>query len=486
MVWRFLRMLRVAMFLGVAGVGQAREDRHDVSYLPDSNRYKAALSVFQRLPEEDREALMDWGTGGPAGGERTELPERLRPTVKEWETLLLHAGRTSDAGLREGDWPLRRNKDDPSSFKTMPVAPLRMACRVTTRIAEERTAAEAMALNLELVRLGRDLQSEGTLTACMLAAVLENASVDAMRLRLGELTAPELETFAETRRTIPERWTPERVFAAEQATYDDSAWEASVSALRALIGEDGKFVSVFDRMQVSGMADPGQQSGKLWLKDRESGKVIALSPEQPTDGFELVSINFEAGEAEVRNGERIALIDLESREIHEERPELAVLRMAFWALGKGPGTDADLRRLGEEAAGAGGPVAYGALCREEHGRVIQEVIALASKAELAPESELPRPHCLLIGGVAGAYYKIVRNLRQCELRSAMLDRAIQLHMEASGAAVVIGPATDPWSEEGGEFGVEEMPGGGFRLRSIFQTEGGTGLACEFPGATTQR
>jgi len=449
----------------------------DLSYLPETNPYRTLLLNLQSLPETDATALLAWGSGGLNGDPPADLPMALKPFV---DRLAADMRATLSKKTQTRDWPLRGEKSATTSLRGMPFQPVRTLTRVLVRATDEMPAEQAVATWLALIQFGRNLSDERTLTSSMMAVVLENAAFEPMRIRNGELSADELLALARGKAALrPPRSLTDMFDAERELFFTPTVDQEYLPALRLLVDPKSK-ASAFDRVEVRGLMEQSGGQGKLLLKDRATGRTFTVSRAETVSGFELVSFDLKERTAVIRHTGREARVNLSNNKISVNRPELEPLRMLFWSLETGPGTDDDLQRLAEQVIKQGGPDSYIAHAKAEYARVLGEVLALASQpAEAAPDA-LPRSDSLMVDTVAKIFYKFARINTGCRVRDRLLDRAIEIRLAKSGATETTARVIDLRAEPGAPFAEETLADGTLRLTSRFESAAGVALRCEFP------
>lgn len=452
--------------------------QRDVSYLPETNPYRNLLMDLQSLSEADAATLLAWGNGGRNGYAAAELPIALKPFV---DRLVANMRATLPQKTQAGDWPLRGDAGRATSLRGIPFQPVRTLSRVLVRATEEMPAREAVDVWLALIQFGRNLSDERTLISGMMAVVLENAAFEPMRIRCGELSADELLALARGKEALRSPQGLPDIFETERALFFiPTVDQEYLPALRLLVDPKGKqSASAFDRVEVRGIMELSGERGKLLLKERDTGRTFTVGSDETVSGFELVSFDLKERTAVIRHTGREAKVDLSNNKITVDRPEFHPLRMLFWSLENGPGTDEDLQRLAEQVVKQGGPENHVAYAKQEYGRVVREVLALVSRPTAAEPDTLPRSDSVIADTVAKAFYKIARLSTGCRVRDRMLDRAIQIRREKSGA-VTTPRITDPWAEPGVDFTEETLADGTLRLTARFESGVGTRISCEFP------
>lgn len=475
-------LLVLLLALGTFTVCEAEVNQTwDVSYLPETNPYRDLLLDVQSLSEADATALLAWGNGDRHEAEA--LPTTLKTSV---DRLTAKMRATQSKTTQLGDWPLRGDEKRTVSQKGIPFQPVRILARVMVRASDEMPAKEAVDVWLALIQFGRNFADERTLVSSMMAVVLENAAFEPMRRRCGELSPDDLLRLARGKAALrPSQALPDIFENERELLFIPAVDQEYLPALRLLVDEKNKqSVSAFERVEVRGIIGLVGGRGQISLRERGTGRAFAVGSGEMVAGFELVSFDLEERTAIIRHAGREAKVDLSNNKITVDRPELHSLKMLFWSLETGPGTDEDLQRLAEQVVQQGGPESHIAYAKHEYARVVRAVLALAARpTETEPET-LPRSDSMIADTVAKAFYKIARLHTGCRVRDRMLDRAIQIWQEKAGDPTTA-PVTDPWAEPGTLFKEEAMEDGGIRITSRFEKAVGSAISCEFPAGTNR-
>jgi hypothetical protein len=470
--------LMLVAFTACRAEGDARRD---VSYLPETNPYRNLLMDLQSLPEADATALLAWGNGGRDGYEAVELPVSLKPFVTR---LVANMRATLSKKTQSGDWPLRGEEGRTTSLRGISFQPVKTLSRVLVRATDEMPAGEAVDVWLSLIQFGRNLSDERTLVSGMMSVALENSAFEPMRIRCGELTADELQALARGKSALRSPPRLSDIFDAERELFFIPTLDQEyLPALKLLVDHESKLsVAAFDRLEVRGIMAVSGGHGKLLLKERDTGRTFIVGGDAAVSGFELVLLDLKERTAVIRHTGLEAKVDLSNNKITVQRPELQPLRMLFWSIEDGPGTDEDLERLAEQVVKQGGPESHVAHTKQEYVRIVHEVLDSALRPTATAPDALPRSDAVIAEIVAKSFYKIARLNTGCRVRDRMLDRAIQIRLEQSGAATTA-RVTDPFAAPGVGFKEEALKDQGLLLTSCFESAVGTATTCEFPTAS---
>jgi len=228
-------------------------------------------------------------------------------------------------------------------------------------------------------------------------------------------------------------------------------------------------------LRLSALVELGGGERRIILENTRDGHSLTLRPGSPVEGVELVSLDFEKRLAVIRRGSTEAVVHLESKRIVPRKSAAARLREFFAGFDilneKGTGRAALEKALARARANPDGADGYARELLEKYQAGIDRQVALAATARYPEnigltEAEKSDPLLALTMPTIG---RVIRVFNGSATSGVMLQAAIQHRLGELGHGHA-DTFPDPWSaEEKRAFETERLPGGGFILRSAYET-----------------
>lgn len=461
---------------------------------PESNPYRAVLLRYTNLTDEDRKAINDWTDASdarPADQPAPTLTAAQSALVAEFSAALRDAAKAPR--LTAEDWPLLPNPkdpDNPAAILIPTVGPMRQLARIAVRQADDLPAGEALDIYAAVARLGRQQRAGATLIEQLTGVAIEGIAQAGPARRLAEFSAEDLRRLSEAWLSLPPAPDHTHAVSGERDLFFRPIVEdmllpglremlaSGTTAEELFTGADKPTTADFTRdLRLSGLADLGGGERRVILENTRDGHSITLRPGSPVEGIELVSLDFEKRLAVIRSGSTEAVIHLESKRIVPRKSASARLREFFAGFDifgeKGTGRTALEKALARARAHPDGAEGYARELLDTYQTGIDRQVALAASARypenLGPtETEKADPLLALTMPTIG---RVIRVFNGSATSGVMLQAAIQHRLGELGHDHA-GIIPDPWAstkDRSQPFQTERLPGGGFILRSAYET-----------------
>jgi hypothetical protein len=479
-----LLVLSALSFAPLLRCGVAETALDEIRRLPESNPYRAVLERYASLPEDVRTRLSDWNSADEDAAPKV-LDQADQALVDELSSALVAATKEPPA---PNEWklaPSPETKDDFFSGHIPAVAPLRNLGRLAVKAAQDLPPGESLEVCAAVARFARSQRGRDTIIHQLTGVALENIAMAAATRRLNEYSPEDLRRLGDVWRALPP---PPSLEAALNVERDgmfrpmlDKFLRPALLALLAL--QDATESPTFTRdLRLAGLVDLGGGERRISLENIANQTHFFLKEGQVIEGIELLSLDFEKRQAVIRRGHREAVINLESKEIVERRPDPEKLRQRLGGLGMfldgGDDTSAQARwleRIRSHPRGIDGCIED--LVAEYDRKLAQQIAHASRPVEPGDSDDTPeypfRDMTITLG-------KIARTFQSAHTQAVMLDAAIHHRLVQLGATDPTSAPVDPWSAEGKGFDVQPATDGpGFVLTSRYEVRPGQPVTFKF-------
>ena len=487
---RRLLPLLVLSVLSLAPLSLGAENPHldEIRQLPESNPYRAVLERYAALPEDVRNRVSEWSSPSENAAASKALDQADQALVDELASALVAAAKEPLPAHAWKPVPAPETKEDFFSINIPAVAPLRNLGRLAVKAAEDLPSGESLEVYAAVARFGRGHRGADTIVHQLTGVALEGIAMAAATRRLNEYSPEELRQLGEVWRALPP---PPSLEAALNVERDgmfrpmlDRFLRPALHALLALHEDAESDSPTFTRnLRLAGLLDLGGGERRISLENVAEQTHFSLKEGQMVDGIELLSLDFEKRQALIRRGHREAVINLESKEIVERRPDPEELRRRLGGLGMVSSSYDEtviearwLERVRSHPRGIDG-------CIEDlvasYDRELARQIAHASRP-IPPDKADDTAEDSILQTTTSTLGAIARTFQGAHTQSAMLDAAIHHRLVQLGAADSASAPADPWSDDGKGFDLQPASdGAGFILASRYQVRPGQPVTYKF-------
>ena len=518
MVRVHLRPLLLVLSLLLVSVLRAADPLESIRHLPATNPYRAALERLILLPDEDREALHQWIWPPEESQKTAALTTAQRQIARQIAAAVVAASASPSAGA--DDWPLALDPvepDNPMKMKIPEIGRLREMSQIALKIADELPPSEAVETYAAVALLGRRGRAGATLVQQLTGVTIESMAQAGVARRLKDFSAADLNRIAlawdglEPAPTLQESLQGERdvffrhivetiVLPGLKALLAENPESLGKSSLESLGTDDspGKAtsdtVTGFTRdLRLSALVDFGGGEHQITLENVATGVFFTLRKDRPTEGVELVSIDFPRHQALIRHGKREAVIDLRSKRIVEREraaDRLSALLKELLSEKSAADKNAILKTwLAIVRQHPDGPEGYIRDVLAAYDRITAEQVAKGDQAAYPPPSDVADPESTpptntdpLLSMVMPNFLSVGRSFNRSATQTQMLQAAIHVRLESLGQSTGRPAPADLWAPDGAGFRLETTPDGGFLLRSAYESSAGKPTTYKFGAA----
>ena len=483
-----LLVFSVLSFAPLHVLGAPENHLDEIRRLPESNPYRAVLERYASLPEDVRTRLSDWISPAEDVGAPKGLAQADQALANELSSALIAVAKEPLAADEWNPAPRPEATNDFFIHRIPAVAPLRNLGRLAVKSADDLPPGESLEVYDAVARFARSQRGRDTIIHQLTGVALENIARAAVARRLNEYSPEDLRRLGDAWRALPPPPTLEAALNVERdgmfLPMLDRFLRPALQALLALHEDAGSASPTFTRdLRLAGLVNLGEGDRRISLENIAAKTHFFLKEGQTVEGIELLSLDFEKRQAVIRRGDREAVINLESKEIAERRPDPEKLRQHLGGLGmfsdRGDETEIQalwLERVRSHPRGIDGCIdnllaSYDRTLSREIARSFHPVPS-GGAADFTEKSVLETTTSTL--GV------LARTFQSAHTQAAMLDAAIHHRLVQLGAADPAAAPSDPWAAEGQGFALRpDASGPGFVLASRYEVRAGQPVTFKF-------
>lgn len=469
--------------------------------LPESNPYRAVLREFESFPDSEKTALREWADHVPGTDSPPPELDVAQKMMAEFLRNLLVIKAEAPA-VSSDAWPVQLDPSDPDNPAKMTftnVGSLRALAKIAVRAAQEFPADQAAETYAAVAQLGRQQRAGLTLIEQLTGVVLENIAFDEAVSRLAEYSPEGLQNLARHWSTLHPAPSNAEALQGERDIFFLPYLENVIApGLEALMTdptagenpddppgqEPDSEADAFSNLRLSGIVRIGPGEEQISLENEDTGETHTVRLGRPSDGFELIRIDFENHHARLRRNGHEAVINLRSKEIVTLDQSARKLREAYRGsdvlYGEGSGDNALAKTLELVRAHPEGVAGYLRDLKHAYQTNIDAQLALADSAD-APTEDQPAAPTIdpMLAQSLPMIGRLARTLNNAATYPTMLQAAVHHRLAELGQAPAAAAPADPWAEDGAAFGLERTDDGGFILSSRYEVHSGAPLRVKF-------
>ncbi|MBC8040877.1 MAG: hypothetical protein H7Y06_10070 [Opitutaceae bacterium] len=479
--------------------GQPDDPTERVAHLPEANPYRAVALRWLSLPENDRKVLSDWMSPDDSEEKPLAPPDASQQEIAR--ALANDLAAASKIGASQSElWPPKpdpKNPDNPFHFLIPDVGVMRDLAQITTKVADNSPAADAIQLYAATARFGRDIRSGATLIQGLTGVAVEGIASAGAARRLNAFSPQELELLSSTWGQLPKPAGIEHALQSERNVFFMPLLERII--LPGLLALQAEGIDTFNapsrsklspelkNLRLSGLIDAdGEQL--IHLENIATGNSFSVTNKRSAQGVKLIRFDAKAGRAWMRVNDTPAVLDLQSKQFVSARDDIARLQKF---LGEDLGNETPAKTpewVRRALAHPDGPEGYAIDLIEEYDRRMAEQVLSAQQSK-KPQPEADNTSTdPLIAMIMPTMSQVARRMNAAALQPTLLEAAIRHRLGQPGVT-----PPDPWSQPSSDekpapFAFEKTPDGGFVLRSAYEIQTGEPFTYKFaaPDAGVQR
>lgn len=473
--------------------------------LPATNPYREVLLRLDALPATDREILKNWVRGYTEDEPPPPAPsgEQLALARELTAGLVTAAARSELEPVSPGTdlWPIYYpNGDDENPFSAIfpGLGPLRELAQLSTKVAADSPASEAIEIYTAAARLGRERRSGTTLIEQLTGIAIEGIAQSGVASRLRDFSAEELEDISLHWANLP---APPDNIAAMRGERDlffipllkkhllpgmEELLAAEVSGIPP--PEPAAEGDYTRDLRLSGLVDLGDGELRVSLENTRTRETITLTPTAPAEGIELGAVDFAARTAILRRNGVEAVVNLESKKIRLRGAAARELKAVFtqW-FGEEEGKGMLARILSEARSDPDGAAGYFRRITAHYDALLVAQVASAEDPVARPRPDLVNDDPIL-ANLMPTFSQVARTMQSIGTQNVMLQAAIARRLGELRPDAPAETISDPWTDDASPFTFSPTEDGGFTLRSVYQVRENQPIVYKFaaPDAGFQR